>query len=248
MTLTEVDNQACFCGGLVEYSKMLSSVESLLCYSPHHSSSMLSSSQGHVSKEQKTRQGMAIPIDLIPKDFLTNDLLSNDLIPKDLIPKDLIPKDLITKDLITNDLITNDLIAFSAVKADPGGWGIESWQGWGRVKFEKTLINEGRGWDGEEGIFTAPAAGTYHFSWTAYGRKDHYDLDLQLTLKKNNNPMVPPCFVGEDGTRTCSGSLVFRLEEGDIVYLTIDEGDRIIPTSYLFIPLTDLHPGYTTFT
>merc|ERR1719500_173784 len=69
MTLTEVDNQACFCGGLVEYSKMLSSVESLLCYSPHHSSSMLSSSQGHVSKEQKTRQGMAIPIDLIPKDL-----------------------------------------------------------------------------------------------------------------------------------------------------------------------------------
>jgi len=203
-TLTEVDNQACFCGGLVEYSEMLSSVESLLCSSPHHSSSMLSSSQGHVSKEQKTRQGMAI---------------------------------------------TNDLIAFSAVKTDRGGWR-DPWDYglWGRVKFEKTLINEGRGWDGEEGIFTAPAAGTYHFSWTAYGRKDHYDSDLQLYLKKNNDPMVPPCFVGKDGTQTCSGSLVFRLEEGDIVYLTIHEGDQFRPTGNLITPLDEPHPGYTTFT
>merc|ERR1719154_819133 len=35
-TLTQVDNQACFCGGLVEYSEMVTSVEALLCSSPHH--------------------------------------------------------------------------------------------------------------------------------------------------------------------------------------------------------------------
>ena len=45
--LTEVDDKACFCGGLVKYSEMLTSVEALLC------SSHLS--QGD-AKKKKTRQ------------------------------------------------------------------------------------------------------------------------------------------------------------------------------------------------
>ena len=49
-TLTEGDKD-CFCGGLVKYSEMLTSVEALLCSSSHDVGSMVASSHDHVTGE-----------------------------------------------------------------------------------------------------------------------------------------------------------------------------------------------------
>ena len=50
-TLAEGDDKDCFCGGIIKYFEMLTSVEALHCSSSHHGSSMFASSQGHVTND-----------------------------------------------------------------------------------------------------------------------------------------------------------------------------------------------------
>merc|ERR1711971_722417 len=106
-------------------------------------------------------------------------------------------------------------IAFSSSRADSCCLTTNS-----RVRFEKTITSVGGGWDGRAGVFTAPEAGTYHFSWNSISPSNE---ELQLFLMVNGEEKAN-CYAEEEGRASCSGSIVLRLSRNDLVTLKIKRG------------------------
>ena len=198
----EVDSKACFCGGLVKYSKMLTSIEALPC---EMEASVVS------DNTEKNRQEKA--------DFDSD-------------------------------------VAFNVNTADPccldnisGGYTI--------VKFTNTITNVGRGWDKWNGVFTAPEAGNYNFSWTTFSQNG-----VSVVLMKNNDQQMGQCFImpdydyqseklyiQSDNLKSCSQSVMLSLRRGDEVYLkmvgNLFEGFEGVDSEFLGIKLP---VGFNSFT
>merc|ERR1719154_449630 len=106
-------------------------------------------------------------------------------------------------------------IAFSANRADSCCLGSNS-----RVRFEKTITSMGGGWNGPAGVFTAPDAGTYYFSWNTVSPTNE---ELQVFLMVNGEEKAN-CYAEEEGRASCSGSIVLTLRRNDLVTLKIKRG------------------------
>ena len=72
-------------------------------------------------------------------------------------------------------------VAFSAIKAS--GCCTRG----GRLVLERSLTNLGGGWSGATGEFTAPASGSYFFSWSGLSVRNQH---LKLGLMRNGLEMV----------------------------------------------------------
>ncbi|CAC5402910.1 C1QL [Mytilus coruscus] len=82
------------------------------------------------------------------------------------------------------------------------------------VKFDKVWTNEGKGYDANSGIFTAPSKGFYQITATimsANGKNFH------SSLLKNNEKTVG-VYPGR-GHYTGSANIVLKLKKGDRVYI-----------------------------
>jgi len=106
-------------------------------------------------------------------------------------------------------------IAFSANRADSCCLGSNS-----RVRFETTITSAGGGWNGRAGVFTAPEAGTYYFSWNTVSPTNE---ELQVFLMLNGEEKAN-CYAEEKGRASCSGSIVLTLRREDVVNLRIERG------------------------
>merc|ERR1712227_740329 len=124
-----------------------------------------------------------------------------------------------------------DVVAFSAKRADSCCRGMNS-----RIRFDRSLTNLGEGWDGRTGEFTAPASGTYSFSWSALS-PDRQQLRLSLMM---NGLEMSSSWADSVGYQSSSGSTVLTLRRGDTVALVVTDGEVFEPR--------DSRRGYTTFT
>ena len=109
----------------------------------------------------------------------------------------------------------NSLVAFSASQAD------FCCLRRGKLVFQKTLTNLGGGWSGRSGEFRVPASGTYVFSWSALSTDNSH---LQLALMRNGLEMASS-WADRQGYQTASGTAILTLRRGDVVFLSILEGE-----------------------
>ena len=117
--------------------------------------------------------------------------------------------------------VGDGVIAFSATRAETCCQDYSS-----TVKFERSLTNLGGGWGGRSGIFTAPASGTYFFSWSALSPSNQ---ELRLSLMMNGLEMASS-WADKQGYQSCSGSVLLTLRKEDQVGLQVTEG-RIFESS-----------------
>ncbi|XP_052105938.1 complement C1q subcomponent subunit A-like isoform X2 [Mytilus californianus] len=82
------------------------------------------------------------------------------------------------------------------------------------VKFDKVWTNEGKGYDPNSGIFTAPRKGFYQISATTMSPNGKYFYSY---LMKNNEKNVG-VYTGK-GFHTGSANIVLKLKKGDRVYI-----------------------------
>merc|ERR1712227_47707 len=118
-----------------------------------------------------------------------------------------------------------DVVAFSAKRADSCCRGMNS-----RIRFDRSLTNLGGRWDGRTGEFTAPASGTYSFSWSALS-PDRQQLRLSLEMTSS--------WADSAGYQSSSGSTVLTLRRGDTVALVVTDGEVFEPSNS--------RRGYTMF-
>jgi len=123
-----------------------------------------------------------------------------------------------------------EVVAFSARRADSCCRGMNS-----RIRFDRSLTNLGGGWDGRTGEFTAPASGTYTFSWSALS-PDRQQLRLGLMM---NGQEMSSSWADSAGYQSSSGSTVLTLRRGDTVALVVTDGEVFEPSNS--------RRGYTMF-
>merc|ERR1712012_758940 len=123
-----------------------------------------------------------------------------------------------------------EVVAFSARRADSCCRGMNS-----RIRFDRSLTNLGGGWDGRTGEFTAPASGTYTFSWSALS-PDRQQLRLGLMM---NGQEMSSSWADSAGYQSSSGSTVLTLRRGDTVALVVADGEVFEPSNS--------RRGYTMF-
>merc|ERR1712012_1136045 len=123
-----------------------------------------------------------------------------------------------------------EVVAFSARRADSCCRGMNS-----RIRFDRSLTNLGGGWDGRTGEFTAPASGTYTFSWSALS-PDRQQLRLGLVM---NGQEMSSSWADSAGYQSSSGSTVLTLRRGDTVALVVTDGEVFEPSNS--------RRGYTMF-
>lgn len=102
------------------------------------------------------------------------------------------------------------------------------------VKFNQVLLNEGNGYSGETGIFTAPDDGVYFFDWTiTVDNGDEFHTEIV-----RNGSVFGYSYCGSRGqnfARPCTATGRIKLKRGDKVWIrTSGRG-------------ADAHPKYTTF-
>merc|ERR1712012_517589 len=124
----------------------------------------------------------------------------------------------------------HEVVAFSARRADSCCRGMNS-----RIRFDRSLTNLGGGWDGRTGEFTAPASGTYTFSWSALS-PDRQQLRLGLMM---NGQEMSSSWADSAGYQSSSGSTVLTLRRGDTVALVVADGEVFEPSNS--------RRGYTMF-
>ncbi|XP_076099269.1 complement C1q tumor necrosis factor-related protein 5-like isoform X2 [Mytilus galloprovincialis] len=88
------------------------------------------------------------------------------------------------------------------------------------VPFDKVLTNEGKGFDPNTGIFTAPRKGFYQISATTMSAHGAY---FHSYLMKNNEKTVG-MYPGQ-GPQTGSANIVMKLKKEDRVYIKHRNGD-----------------------
>jgi len=103
------------------------------------------------------------------------------------------------------------------------------------ITFERSLTNLGGGWGRSGSIFTCPASGTYHFSWSALSSSNR---ELRLALVRSGEE-VAASWADRDGYQTASGSAILNLRAGDTVWLELEEGEVYEPSHS--------RRGYATF-
>jgi len=94
------------------------------------------------------------------------------------------------------------------------------------ITFERSLTNLGGGWGRSGSIFTCPASGTYHFSWSALSSSNR---ELRLALVRSGEE-VAASWADRDGYQTASGSAILNLRAGDTVWLELEEGEVYEPS------------------
>ena len=113
-------------------------------------------------------------------------------------------------------------VAFTAQRATP-----YSRTGPGQLRFERSVTNLGGGWAGSSSQFSAPASGTYHFTWAALSPARQH---LKLVLMRNGVEQAAS-WAGREGYQTASGAATLTLRRGDQVYLYVEEGEVYEPSS-----------------
>ncbi|XP_078340773.1 heavy metal-binding protein HIP-like isoform X2 [Crassostrea virginica] len=103
------------------------------------------------------------------------------------------------------------------------------------IKFEKVLINQGRGYDPTTGKFTAPVDGVYSFSWTYCTEKGTTAylsgfVDGKLMAKISNHSQV-------SAWQNTSGHLVIKLKKGSKFWVQNISGitSKLIHEDYTFV-------------
>ncbi|XP_076099266.1 complement C1q-like protein 3 [Mytilus galloprovincialis] len=91
------------------------------------------------------------------------------------------------------------------------------------VKFDKVWTNEGKGYDPNSGIFTAPRKGFYQITATIMSANGK---NLHVSLWKNNEKTVG-VYPGR-GHYTGSANIVLKLKKGDRVYIKHRSGTEEI--------------------
>ncbi|VDI20290.1 Hypothetical predicted protein [Mytilus galloprovincialis] len=85
-----------------------------------------------------------------------------------------------------------------------------------RIVFEKTMTNDGNGYNSHTGVFTCPKTGIYVFIWVI--RMFHSEHSTELMI---NNTLYGATFLrasdGDDAT--VSGTVVAHVSKGDAVYV-----------------------------
>lgn len=102
------------------------------------------------------------------------------------------------------------------------------------VRFDTVLLNEGNGYSGRTGQFTAPTKGVYVFDWTI--TVDNGDMFFTEIVKNGSAFGYNHCAAKRQSyERNCSTTSRIRLKRGDKVWVrTTSRG-------------TDAHPTWTTF-
>nr|CBX41720.1 putative C1q domain containing protein MgC1q71 [Mytilus galloprovincialis] len=83
----------------------------------------------------------------------------------------------------------------------------------GVVKFDKVVINTQNGYDPTTGVFTAPVAGVYQFSYTVMSQDGKY---LVVYLSHNNIRQQTTWLKGSSH-ETGKGNMILSLKKGDLV-------------------------------
>nr|XP_022308159.1 cerebellin-3-like [Crassostrea virginica] len=101
----------------------------------------------------------------------------------------------------------------------------------GRVVFGTVDLNEAKGYNPSNGIFTAPASGVYVFDWTTMtqvGKSAYTSLVVNGKRKSWNhcNPIGSKTYV------TCSKMTVVKLKQGDKVWIGVFSGPAYIYHHY----------------
>lgn len=102
------------------------------------------------------------------------------------------------------------------------------------VRFDTVLLNEGNGYSGSTGQFTAPTKGVYVFDWTI--TVDNGDTFFTEIVKNGSAFGYNNCAAkSQNYERNCSTTSRIRLKRGDKVWVrTTSQG-------------TDAHATWTTF-
>ncbi|KAK7910392.1 hypothetical protein WMY93_015076 [Mugilogobius chulae] len=102
--------------------------------------------------------------------------------------------------------------------------------------FKRVFSNVGNAYDSNTGIFTAPVAGSYFFTFNTYGYNSH---TTGAILMKNSQIQVSTYeSVSSDGADSSSNSVLLTLVPGDTLHLELWDNGRVF----------DNANGHTTFT
>ncbi|XP_039987755.1 cerebellin 18 [Xiphias gladius] len=116
------------------------------------------------------------------------------------------------------------------------------------VPYASITLNDGRGYNPSLGVFTAPRAGVYVFSFTVYSSVKQYGrLYHKVQLIWNGRPTASVWENNrEDGEDSASQVVVLELQRGDQVYVELISGRKLckyleynIFTGYILYPFND---------
>lgn len=88
------------------------------------------------------------------------------------------------------------------------------------LPYDVEILNVGNGFNTSSGIFTAPCAGTYYFSFTSSVDNTSDDF-LWLSLQLNN-VQVANC--SPNGMHSCNIPYTVKLKVGDRVHVSLIQG------------------------
>ncbi|KAM4633187.1 cerebellin-1-like [Polymixia lowei] len=119
-------------------------------------------------------------------------------------------------------------VAFSAVlrgNTDFGPFGNDT-----TLAYAKVFTNIGEAYDSVKGIFTAPVRGSYYFRFTACGKMSSSKMGKAL-YKNDERIMNLFDYDTDDWYEYASNGAVLELEEGDMVYLVLPKGRKLISSA-----------------
>ncbi|XP_059825009.1 complement C1q tumor necrosis factor-related protein 3-like [Hypanus sabinus] len=91
------------------------------------------------------------------------------------------------------------------------------------LTYDSVLLNEGLGYDPTFGIFTAPVAGVYSFTFSLLGRRVTVESLVQL-MKNGVIQRYIQSRLGRSQQQTSSGSTTMWLGAGDTVWVELARG------------------------
>lgn len=86
------------------------------------------------------------------------------------------------------------------------------------IVFDSVTTNVGNGYNKADGIFTAPVAGTYVFTWTAYN-KVHTHMQTELVVNNVVTGRTWSDAMDHDDVAIASNTVVVTLAVGDVVWI-----------------------------
>ena len=117
-------------------------------------------------------------------------------------------------------------VAFSAYRTTS-----KSLSGKETLKFDKVWTNVGNGYQPSTGIFNAPRAGLYHITAVVMSESGK---ELFMQLYHNKAPKSGSWVTG-DGRKTGTFDVVFRLQQGDEVYIASGSSGKIYSNANTYL-------------
>ncbi|XP_057694149.1 cerebellin 18 [Corythoichthys intestinalis] len=97
------------------------------------------------------------------------------------------------------------------------------------IAYTRVTLNDGNGYNPSLGVFTAPHAGVYVFSYTAYSYVEAYQrLYHKVQMMKNGEVMTSIWEDNrEDGEDSGTQTLTVEMQRGDQVYMELESGRKL---------------------